>query len=87
MTRALVTNGIDSPGLLALAMAVSAVGLDVVVAAPAEQSSGSSAALTVVLEDSRTVVQRKSSLSYQAFRRTPLAPSPVHRPRRATGLV
>ncbi|GAA2381261.1 5'/3'-nucleotidase SurE [Dactylosporangium salmoneum] len=48
--RILVTNddGIDSPGLHALAEAASAAGHDVVVAAPAEESSGSSAALLAV---------------------------------------
>lgn len=45
---ALITNddGIDSPGLLALAVAAHASGLDVVVAAPAEEASGSSASIT-----------------------------------------
>ena len=45
--RALVTNddGIDSPGLLVLAAAAVQAGLEVIVAAPAEQSSGASAAL------------------------------------------
>ncbi len=46
MPRALVTNddGIDSPGLHALAAAAREAGLDVVVAAPSEQSSGAGAA-------------------------------------------
>lgn len=45
--RALITNddGIDSPGLLALAIAACDAGLDVVVAAPAEEASGSSASI------------------------------------------
>ncbi|UXA21322.1 5'/3'-nucleotidase SurE [Mycobacterium sp. SMC-4] len=61
MTRALVTNddGIDSPGLHALAAAASAVGLDVVVAAPAEQASGASAALSAVRREGRMVVERR----------------------------
>lgn len=48
MTTALVTNddGISSPGLAALARAALDAGLDVVVAAPAEEASGSSAAIT-----------------------------------------
>jgi len=48
MTTALVTNddGIGSPGLCALAEAARHAGLDVVVAAPAEEASGSSAAIT-----------------------------------------
>jgi 5'-nucleotidase len=60
--RALVTNddGIDSPGLLVLAKAAVAAGLDVVVAAPAEQSSGASAAITAVRREGRTVVERRA---------------------------
>ncbi|GAA3457327.1 5'/3'-nucleotidase SurE [Dactylosporangium matsuzakiense] len=53
--RVLVTNddGIDSPGLLALAERVTRAGHEVVVAAPAEESSGSSAALQAVDEGGR----------------------------------
>lgn len=45
---ALITNddGIDSPGLLELALAARAAGLDVIVAAPSEEASGSSASIT-----------------------------------------
>ena len=45
--RALITNddGIDSPGLLALAIAACDAGLDIVVAAPAAEASGSSASI------------------------------------------
>lgn len=48
MTRALITNddGISSPGLSALAHAALDAGLEVVIAAPAEEASGSSAAIT-----------------------------------------
>jgi len=48
VTRALITNddGIASPGLSALAHAAIDAGLDVVIAAPAEEASGSSAAIT-----------------------------------------
>lgn len=48
MTLALVTNddGIESPGLCALANAALSAGMEVVVAAPAEEASGSSAAIT-----------------------------------------
>lgn len=61
MPRALVTNddGIDSAGLHALAAAARAAGLDVIVAAPAEQASGASAALTAVRQDGRTLVERR----------------------------
>lgn len=50
--RALVTNddGIDAPGLRALAAAIRDLGLEVVVAAPAVQSSGSSASIIAGLE-------------------------------------
>ncbi|KAB1658540.1 5'/3'-nucleotidase SurE [Pseudoclavibacter sp. CFCC 11306] len=45
--RALITNddGIDSPGLVALARTARAAGYDVVVAAPPEEASGSSASI------------------------------------------
>ncbi|MGW0161792.1 5'/3'-nucleotidase SurE [Mycobacterium sp. NPDC003323] len=61
MPVALVTNddGIDSPGLHALAGAARAAGLEVIVAAPAEQASGASAALTAVRQDGRTVIERR----------------------------
>ena len=61
MPRALVTNddGIDSPGLHALAAAARDAGLDVIVAAPAEQSSGAGASLTAVRREGRTVVTRR----------------------------
>lgn len=61
MPRALVTNddGIDSPGLHALAAAAQAAGLDVVIAAPAEQASGASAALSAVRHEGRTLVERR----------------------------
>ena len=61
MPRALVTNddGIDSPGLHALAAAVRDAGLDVIVAAPSEQSSGAGASLTAVRREGRTVVTRR----------------------------
>jgi 5'-nucleotidase len=57
--RILVTNddGIDSPGLHALAAAAAAAGHEVIVAAPAEESSGSSAALLAVEEDGRIAMQ------------------------------
>jgi 5'-nucleotidase len=58
--RALVTNddGIDSPGLAALTRLALAAGLDVVVAAPSEQSSGASAAITAVRDEGRTLIER-----------------------------
>lgn len=57
----LVTNddGIDSPGLAALAAAAVQAGLDVVVAAPARQSSGASAGLIATTREGRTLVERR----------------------------
>jgi 5'-nucleotidase len=54
----LITNddGIDSPGLAALAGAARDAGLEVIVAAPSREFSGSSAALTAVEEDGRILV-------------------------------
>jgi 5'-nucleotidase len=59
LTRALITNddGINSPGLLALARSARDAGLEVVVAAPAWDSSGASASLTGVQEGGRIVVE------------------------------
>lgn len=58
--RVLVTNddGIDSPGLSTLAGVALAAGHDVVVAAPARESSGASAALLGAELDGRLVVER-----------------------------
>ena len=57
----LVTNddGIDSEGLRLLAEAAARAGLAAVVAAPAMQASGSSAAMTATAPDGRIVVQRR----------------------------
>jgi 5'-nucleotidase len=55
VTTALITNddGIDSPGLHSLARAAIEAGLDVVIAAPSEQSSGSSASILGAGADGR----------------------------------
>lgn len=57
----LITNddGIGSPGLLRLALAAHDAGLDVIVAAPAEESSGSGAAITATENDGRILVDRR----------------------------
>jgi 5'-nucleotidase len=62
MTRVLVTNddGIDSPGLHRLALSLREAGLDVVVAAPAREASGSSAGITATEQDGRIVVEERS---------------------------
>jgi len=59
--RILVTNddGIAAPGLRALASAFVDEGHDVVVAAPLNEASGSSAAMTAIVKDGRVVVQRR----------------------------
>src|SRR5690606_8193797 len=62
MTRVLVTNddGIDSPGLHALALALQGRGLDVTIAAPVAQSSGSSASIMVENADGRIRVDKRT---------------------------
>ncbi|NLT54968.1 MAG: 5'/3'-nucleotidase SurE [Actinomycetales bacterium] len=59
--RALVTNddGVEAPGLRALAAAAVEHGYRVTVAAPRDESSGSSAALTAVVRRQRVVVTRR----------------------------
>lgn len=61
MRRALVTNddGIDAPGLVALAAVAVRAGLEVVVAAPARQSSGASAAIIATTRAGQAVVERR----------------------------
>ena len=61
MTVALITNddGIDSPGLHVLALAAIAEGLEVFIAAPIRQSSGSSASIIAAEEDGRIQVERR----------------------------
>jgi 5'-nucleotidase len=56
---ALITNddGIDSPGIRALAQAALDAGLDALVAAPSWDSSGASASLTSVERDGRLVLE------------------------------
>jgi 5'-nucleotidase len=61
MTTVLITNddGIDSPGLHALATAASEEGVDVIVAAPASESSGSSASIVGADADGRIRMERR----------------------------
>ncbi len=60
--RVLVTNddGIDSPGLVALARCAVDLGWQTVVAAPAEESSGTSAGLTAAKDDRQVAVERRT---------------------------
>jgi 5'-nucleotidase len=62
VARALITNddGVDSPGIRALAQATVDAGLEVTVAAPSWDSSGASASLTAVEEDGRFLVEARS---------------------------
>jgi len=62
MTRVLVTNddGIDAPGLRALARAARDAGHDVTVAAPARQSSGASASIMAGEEGGRIAVEQRT---------------------------
>ncbi|HEY0216042.1 MAG TPA: 5'/3'-nucleotidase SurE [Cellulomonas sp.] len=61
--RVLITNddGIESPGLAVLARAALATGGEVVVAAPARDSSGASASLLGAEQDGRLVVERQDA--------------------------
>jgi len=68
--HALITNddGIDSPGLVALAGAAVAAGLEVTVAAPSWDSSGASASLTAVQSDGRFLVEELDPPRVEATR-------------------
>jgi len=61
MTLVLITNddGIDAPGLAVLARCAADAGHDVVIAAPARQSSGSSASIMAEEEDGRIAIDRR----------------------------
>jgi 5'-nucleotidase len=58
----LITNddGVDSPGILALARGMRELDLDVTIAAPSWDSSGASASLTAVENDGRVVVEPRT---------------------------
>lgn len=60
--RVLITNddGVDSAGIIVLATVAHELELDVVVAAPAWDSSGASASLTGVSADGRLVIEERS---------------------------
>lgn len=59
--RVLVTNddGVTAPGLRWLATAAREQGMDVVVAAPLTEASGTGAAMTAVVQEGRVVVERR----------------------------
>lgn len=75
--RVLITNddGIDSPGIRALAGAALEHGLDVVVAAPSEEASGVSAALSAYTDDGRVAITRKD---FEGIRAYGVAASPAY---------
>lgn len=60
--RALITNddGIDSPGLAVLARVALDAGYEVIVAAPARESSGASASLIGAEQDGRILIEAKA---------------------------
>ena len=60
--RALVTNddGIDSEGIRQLALAAAAAGLEVTVAAPAHEASGTGAALTAVQSEGKILIDERT---------------------------
>jgi 5'-nucleotidase len=60
--RCLITNddGIDSPGLVALARVALDAGFEVVVAAPMQEASGASASITAIEEDGHFVVESRT---------------------------
>lgn len=66
---ALVTNddGIDSPGLHHLAQAALDAGLDVVIAAPAVEASGSSASITATERDGRILLERRELEGFEGI--------------------
>jgi 5'-nucleotidase len=68
VARVLVTNddGVDAPGIGALAGAVPDA-YDVVVAAPLREASGMSAALTAVTDEGRIVVERRRVGGREAY--------------------
>jgi 5'-nucleotidase len=61
-TRVLITNddGIDSPGLLTLAKCAVSLGWETIVAAPATESSGTSAGLVAATDERQMVVERRT---------------------------
>ncbi len=89
MTRALITNddGIESAGLAVLARAALDAGLDVVVAAPAEEASGSSAAITGTNTIAVTGHTDASTIEVESRELAALPGLPAFRVRAAPGLI
>ncbi|MET8147976.1 5'/3'-nucleotidase SurE [Actinoplanes sp. NPDC049668] len=78
--RILITNddGIDSPGLRHLARSAARQGLDVVVAAPLTEASGSSAAVTAVEQNGKIVVQQRELTGVRNVPAYGVAASPAY---------
>ena len=76
--RVLITNddGIAAPGIRRLARAAADHGFDVVVAAPSEESSGVSAAMTAVVEDGRVVIDRRELATLEGIPTFAVSASP-----------
>ena len=76
--RVLVTNddGIDAPGMRALALATRRWGADVVVAAPAKEASGSSASISAVEEGGRVMVEERELPGLEGVKAYAVAGSP-----------
>ena len=83
----LVTNGdgIDSAGLAVLARAAVDAGCDVIVAAPARESSGTSASLVDAELDGRLVTDEKAAPDFELLLQVVLAVIGVTLAARLTG--
>jgi 5'-nucleotidase len=80
VTRVLITNddGVESPGLHALVEVAVQAGLDVVVAAPHEERSGSSASLLATREDGRLLVQEMPIPGLESVKSLGVEASPAY---------
>ena len=83
----LVTNddGIDSAGLAVLARAAVDAGCDVIVAAPARESSGTSASLVGAELDGRLIIDEKAAPDFELLLQVLLAVIGVTLAARLTG--
>jgi len=75
---ALITNddGIGSPGLAQLALSAKESGLEIIVAAPALEASGSSASIAGLAEDQRVVIEKRALLGLDGDRVFAVVASP-----------
>jgi 5'-nucleotidase len=80
VTRVLITNddGVESPGLHALVEVAVQAELDVVVAAPHEERSGSSASLLATREDGRLLVQEMPIPGLESVKSLGVEASPAY---------